>query len=111
MILYREKDLDAAYKIDCKARTRNNLPWVKREEFRTIYEDLMHIYMIQLSTAVAMLPIDRSVTICVIFEFSSFLNSSSSCTFNTFMKVHCTEHVPLCSCSSIESILSTKSIL
>ena len=49
MILYREKDLDAAYKIECKARTRNNLPWVKREEFRTIYEDLMHIYMIQLS--------------------------------------------------------------
>ena len=41
MILYREKDLDAAYKIDCKARTRNNLPWVKREEFRAIYEDLM----------------------------------------------------------------------
>jgi len=49
MILYREKDLDEAYKIDCKARTRHNMPWVKREEFRTIYEDLMEIYMIQLS--------------------------------------------------------------
>ena len=49
MILYREKDLDEAYKIDCKARTRNNMPWVKREEFRTIYEDLMDFYMIQLS--------------------------------------------------------------
>ena len=49
MILYREKDLDEAYRIDCKARTRNNMPWVKREEFRTIYEDLMEIYMIQLS--------------------------------------------------------------
>ena len=49
MILYREKDLDAAYRIDCKARTRNNMPWVKREEFRTIYEDLMDLYMIQLS--------------------------------------------------------------
>ena len=49
MILYREKDLDEAYRIDCKARTRNNMPWVKREEFRTIYEDLMDLYMIQLS--------------------------------------------------------------
>ena len=47
MILYREKDLDEAYKIDCKARTRHNIPWVKREEFRKIYEDLMDLYMIQ----------------------------------------------------------------
>ena len=49
MILYREKDLDEAYKIDCKARTRHNVPWVKREEFRKIYEDLMDLYMIQLN--------------------------------------------------------------
>ena len=48
MILYREKDLDEAYRIDCKARTRNNMPWVKREEFRTIYEDLMELYMLGL---------------------------------------------------------------
>ena len=49
MILYREKDLDEAYKIDCKARTRHNIPLVKREEFRKIYEDLMDLYMIQLN--------------------------------------------------------------
>ena len=49
MILYREKDLDEAYKIDCKARTRHNVPWVKREEFRKIYEDLMDLYMIRLN--------------------------------------------------------------
>ena len=49
MILYREKDLDEAYKIDCKARTRHNVPWVKREEVRKIYEDLMDLYMIQLN--------------------------------------------------------------
>jgi|TARA_A100001015_G_scaffold111176_2_gene123396 hypothetical protein len=49
LILYREKDLDEAYKIDCKARTRHNIPWVKREEFRKIYEDLMDLYMIQLN--------------------------------------------------------------
>jgi hypothetical protein len=42
LILYREKDLDEAYKIDCKARTRHNIPWVKREEF-------MDLYMIQLN--------------------------------------------------------------
>ena len=49
MLLYTEKQLDVAYKIDCKARTRHNIPWVKREEFRKIYEDLMDLYMIQLN--------------------------------------------------------------
>ena len=49
MILYREKDLDEDYNIDCKARSRNNMPWIKREDFRKIYEDLMDLYMIQLS--------------------------------------------------------------
>tara|TARA_B100001778_G_C18548165_1_gene611696 strand:- start:916 stop:1158 length:243 start_codon:yes stop_codon:yes gene_type:complete len=48
MILYREKDLDRAYKIDCRCRTKNNSPWIKREEFRTIYEDLMELYMLGL---------------------------------------------------------------
>jgi len=49
LVLYRESDLDKAYKIDCKARSRNNMPWIKREDFRKIYEDLMDLYMIQLS--------------------------------------------------------------
>ena len=49
MILYREKDLDEAYKIDCKARSRNDMPWISREDFRKIYEDLMDLYMLQLS--------------------------------------------------------------
>jgi predicted alternative tryptophan synthase beta-subunit len=49
LILYREKDLDEAYKIDCKARSRNNMPWISREDFRKIYEDLMDLYMLQLS--------------------------------------------------------------
>ena len=44
MILYREKDLDRAYKIDCRCRTKNNSPWIQREEFRTVYEDLMELY-------------------------------------------------------------------
>jgi len=30
MLLYTEKQLDTAYRIDCKARTRCNEPWLKR---------------------------------------------------------------------------------
>ena len=46
MLLYTEKQLDKAYRIDCKARTRFNEPWVKREDFRPLYEDLLESYMI-----------------------------------------------------------------
>ena len=44
LILYRERDLDEAYKIDCKARTKGNQPWIKREDFRNIYEALLDTY-------------------------------------------------------------------
>ena len=47
MLLYTEKQLDRAYRIDCKARTRNNSTWIKREKFRDLYEDLMEMYMVQ----------------------------------------------------------------
>ena len=46
MLLYTEKQLDTAYRIDCKARTRSNLPWIKREEFRPLYEDLVEAFMV-----------------------------------------------------------------
>jgi hypothetical protein len=46
MLLYTEKQLDVAYRIDCKARTRSNLPWIKREEFRPLYEDLVEAFMV-----------------------------------------------------------------
>ena len=45
MLLYTEKQLDVAYRIDCKARTKSNEPWVKREEFRPLYETLLEAYM------------------------------------------------------------------
>ena len=45
MLLYTEKQLDIAYKIDCKARTKSNEPWVKREDFRPLYETLLEAYM------------------------------------------------------------------
>ncbi len=46
MLLYTEKQLDTAYRIDCKARTRCNEPWLKREDFRPLYEDLIESFMV-----------------------------------------------------------------
>ena len=37
MLLYLEKDLDKAYRLDCKARTR--------EQFRSLYEDLISLHL------------------------------------------------------------------
>ena len=49
MLLYTEKQLDVAYKIDCKARTLCNEEWVTREDFRPLYEDLIESYMVAYS--------------------------------------------------------------
>ena len=46
MLLYTEKQLDKAYRIDCKARTKCNEPWVQREDFRPLYENLLEAYMV-----------------------------------------------------------------
>lgn len=46
MLLYTEKQLDKAYKIDCKSRTSINQPWILREEFRPMYEGLLEAYML-----------------------------------------------------------------
>ena len=46
MLLYTEKQLDTAYRIDCKARTKSGLAWVKREEFRPLYETLVEAFML-----------------------------------------------------------------
>ena len=46
MLLYTEKQLDTAYRIDCKARTKSGLAWIKREEFRPLYENLIEAFMI-----------------------------------------------------------------
>jgi len=45
MLLYLESDLDSAWHIDCKARTRQNKSWMKREEFRDIYERLVEFHI------------------------------------------------------------------
>jgi vacuolar-type H+-ATPase subunit C/Vma6 len=44
LVLYRESDLDEAYKIDCKARAKGNEPWLKREQFRRVYESLLDMH-------------------------------------------------------------------
>jgi hypothetical protein len=49
MLLYTEKQLDVAYRIDCKARTKCKEAWVTREDFRPVYEDLLESYMIAYS--------------------------------------------------------------
>ena len=45
MLLYLETDLDRAYKIDCKERSKKDKPWIKREEFRKVYEELIELYL------------------------------------------------------------------
>ena len=46
MLLYTEKQLGVAYRIDCKARTKSNEPWITIEDFRPMYEDLLEAYML-----------------------------------------------------------------
>ena len=45
MLLYLEKHLVKAYRLDCKARTKCNEPWVTREQFRSLYEDLISLHL------------------------------------------------------------------
>ena len=47
MLLYLETDLDRAYKIDRRERSKNNKPWMRREDFRLIYEELINLYIHQ----------------------------------------------------------------
>ena len=45
LIMYLEEDLDRAYRIDCKLRTKQELAWVKREEFRKVYEEMLDAHL------------------------------------------------------------------
>ena len=47
MLLYLEKDLDRAYRLDCKARSKSNEPWITREQFRSLYEDLISLHLVK----------------------------------------------------------------
>jgi len=50
MVLYTENQLDEAYRIDCRARTKVDKPWVQREEFRPVYEELVEGLIIAYTT-------------------------------------------------------------
>tara|TARA_R100001463_G_scaffold62242_1_gene115119 strand:- start:1532 stop:1696 length:165 start_codon:yes stop_codon:yes gene_type:complete len=41
MVLYLESQLDLAYREYCMLQVKNDMPFVKREDFRTLYEMLM----------------------------------------------------------------------
>tara|TARA_R100000458_G_scaffold21589_1_gene19321 strand:- start:245 stop:478 length:234 start_codon:yes stop_codon:yes gene_type:complete len=43
--MYLEDDLDRAYRIDCKMRTKQDLAWIKREEFRKVYEEMLSAHL------------------------------------------------------------------
>ena len=43
--MYLEDDLDRAYRIDCKMRTKQDLAWIKREEFRKVYEEMLKAHL------------------------------------------------------------------
>jgi hypothetical protein len=43
--MYLEEDLDRAYRIDCKLRTKQDLAWIKREEFRKVYEEMLDAHL------------------------------------------------------------------
>ena len=40
MVLYLESQLDLAYREYCMLQVKNDMPFVKREDFRTLYEML-----------------------------------------------------------------------
>ena len=45
LIMYHEDDLDRGYRIDCKMRSKQDLAWLKREEFRKVYEELLQAHL------------------------------------------------------------------
>ena len=45
LILYLEEDLDRAYRIDCRMRTKQDLAWIKREDFRKVYEEMLNAHL------------------------------------------------------------------
>ncbi len=46
LIMYLEDDLDRAYRIDCKMRTKQDLAWIKRDKFRKVYEEILEAHLV-----------------------------------------------------------------
>ena len=73
MLLYRESDLDSAWHIDCKARTKQNIPWLPREDYRDIYEKLVAFH-INKALQAQTLELDNDVPECVQIAVRSTLD-------------------------------------
>tara|TARA_R100001369_G_scaffold21130_1_gene38536 strand:- start:24 stop:302 length:279 start_codon:yes stop_codon:yes gene_type:complete len=62
LIMYHEDDLDRGYRIDCKMRSKDNLAWIKRANFRKVYEELLHTHLVgmpEMPLEVAMQSVDK----------------------------------------------------
>ena len=62
LIMYHEDDLDRGYRIDCKMRTKQDLSWLNRDEFRKVYEELLEAHlkgMPELPLELAMASVDQ----------------------------------------------------
>ncbi len=62
LIMYHEDDLDRGYRIDCKMRSKDNLAWIKRADFRIVYEELLHTHLIgmpEMPLEIAMDSVDK----------------------------------------------------
>jgi len=62
LIMYLEEDLDRAYRIDCKMRTKQDLAWIKRDKFRRVYEEMLEALLLgmpEMPLEVAMQSVDN----------------------------------------------------
>tara|TARA_B100000780_G_C20899669_1_gene358039 strand:+ start:305 stop:547 length:243 start_codon:yes stop_codon:yes gene_type:complete len=60
--MYLEEDLDRAYRIDCKMRTKQDLAWIKRDKFRRVYEEMLEALLLgmpEMPLEVAMQSVDN----------------------------------------------------
>ena len=60
--MYLEDDLDRAYRIDCKMRTKQDLAWIKRDKFRRVYEEMLEALLLgmpEMPLEVAMDSVDK----------------------------------------------------
>lgn len=45
MILYSEEVLDKAWQYDCKKRTKENRSWIRRDDYRRLFEVYLDNYL------------------------------------------------------------------
>jgi hypothetical protein len=63
MLLYTEKQLDEAWRFDCKKRSQRGLNWLPREQYRDIFEAVLDLDNEHLTPAVQALVQDIDIAI------------------------------------------------